>query len=70
MTPPYKCRNVIPKLLKQQRPIEIKSLVQEKINIVSWSGLTPKRRMLPISSSYAELALYSSSDKGSISIIE
>ena len=70
MTPPYKCKNVVPKLFKQQRPIEIKSLVQEKINIVSWLGLTPKRRMLPISSSYAELALYSSSDKGSISIIE
>ena len=70
MTPPYKCRNVIPKLLKQQRPIEIKSLVQEKINIVIWLGLNPKRRMLPFSSSYAELALYSSSDKGIISIIE
>ena len=70
MTPPYKCKNEVPKLLKQQRPIEIKSLVQEKINIVSWLGLTPKRHMLPISSSYAELALYSSSDKGSISIIE
>ena len=70
MTPPYKCKNVVPKLLKQQRPIKIKSLVQEKINIVSWLGLTPKRRMLPISSSYAELALNSSADKGSISIIE
>ena len=70
MNPPYKCKNVVPKLLKQQRTIEIKSFVQEKINIVSWLGLTPKRRMLPISSSYAELALFSSGDKGSISIIE
>ena len=70
MTPPYKCKNIVPKLLKQQRSIEIKSLVQEKIKIVSWLGLTPKWRMLPISSSYAELALYSSADKGSISIIE
>ena len=70
MNPPYKCKNVVPKLLKQQRTIEIKSFVQEKINIVSWLGLTPKRRMLPISSSYAELALFSSADKGSISIIE
>ena len=43
MTPPYKCKNVVPKLLKQQRPIEIKSFVQEKINIVIWLGFTPKR---------------------------
>ena len=70
MTPPYKCRNVVPKLLKQERPIEIKSLVQERTKIDSWIGLTPKRRMLPISSGYAELALFSSADKGSISIIE